>query len=79
MDARLRLPQIVTKMLRQRLNRRLTRVISRIARRIRDPLLAARNHNRTGCCVLPLFLESRNERVEPVYHAVQIRIEYLNT
>ena len=79
MDARLRIFKVETKMLRQRLNRRLTRVISRIARRIRDPLLAARNHNRTGCCVLPLFLESRNKRVKPVYHAVEIRIEYLNT
>ena len=85
-DARRRVLEVEGEMLRQRLDGRFGRVVSRVARRVGDALLAARDDDGTRPVPVPLtipipmlpFLEIRHVGVQPVDHAVQIRIEDLH-
>jgi hypothetical protein len=81
MHARLRVLEVETKMLRQRLDGRFGSVVSRVARRIRNPLLAPRDHDRTRLLALslalPSLLEIRNIGVQSIDDAVEVRIQDL--
>ena len=78
MHRRARVPEIEAQVLGQRPDGRLTGIVRGVAGRVRDALLAARDHDGRRRIGRRAGLKRRDEGVQPVDHAEQVGREYLS-